>query len=189
MALNSATVVDTALTLLRESGLAGMSMRTLATRLKVQPSALYWYFPSKQALLTAVAEQVLAGVGAVEPRGSADDELRGVARALRAAVTGVPDGAEIVARGLAAGAVNPVAGAVTATCDRHGLGGWADGSVGQASPAEGVATALTGYVLGLALEEQTRHNLSAADPELPPVDFGSRFEAGLEALTARLAAG
>src|SRR5690606_12645158 len=110
-----------------------MSMRTLATRQGVQPSALYEHVPSQQALLPVGAGR------------SAADELRAVGEALRAAVTGVPDGAEIVALGLAAGAVNPVAEVVKATCARHGLQG----------RAPGLTTALTGYVVGLSLEEQT----------------------------------
>lgn len=193
--LNKATVVDTALALILEAGLGGMSMRTLATRLHVQPSALYWHFPSKQALLTAVAEQVLAGVGAVPQADSAIEELRGVGRALRAAVTGVPDGAEIVALGLAAGAVNPVAEAVGATCVRHELDdGDGDGDSGGAGGgaggrSTGLTTALTAYVLGLALEEQTRHNLSVADPSMPEVEFDTRFEDGLETLLAGCRAG
>lgn len=215
MALNKSHVVDTALCLLREAGLPGMSMRTLATRLRVQPSALYWHFPSKQALLTAVAEQVLAGVGAVGAEDSAAEELRAVGRALRAAVAGVPDGAEIVALGLAAGATNPVAEAVGATCERHGLNdgdgaggtggpngaagagasagadgagaGGSDGAGGldgAAGRAAGLTTALTAYVLGLTIEEQTHHNLTVADPSMPAVDFDSRFAGGLEALLA-----
>lgn len=199
MTLNKATVVDTALALLLEAGLGGMSMRTLATRLHVQPSALYWHFPSKQALLTAVAEQVLAGVGAVPEGDSAIEELRGVGRALRAAVTGVPDGAEIVALGLAAGAVNPVAEAVGATYVRHELGdsdsagasggAGAGASGGAGGRSTGLTTALTAYVLGLALEEQTRHNLSLADPSMPEVEFDTRFEDGLETLLAGCRAG
>ena len=174
MALTTTTVVDTALELLRESGLPGMSMRTLATRLGVQPSALYWHVPSKQALLTAVAERILAAMGSVGSGASAAAELREVGAVLRAAVTGVPDGAEIVALGLAAGAVNPVAGAVEATCSRHGL----------EDRAAGLTTALTSYVLGLSLEEQTHHNLTVADPATPPVEFEARFEQGLDALLA-----
>ncbi|KZO58960.1 MULTISPECIES: TetR family transcriptional regulator [Dietzia] len=174
MALTTTTVVDTALDLLRESGLPGMSMRTLATRLGVQPSALYWHVPSKQALLTAVAERVLAAMGSVGSGASAAAELREVGAVLRAAVTGVPDGAEIVALGLAAGAVNPVAGAVEATCVRHGL----------EDRAAGLTTALTSYVLGLSLEEQTHYNLTVADPATPPVEFEARFELGLDALLA-----
>ena len=174
MALTTTTVVDTALDLLRESGLPGMSMRTLATRLGVQPSALYWHVPSKQALLTAVAERILAAMGPVGSGASAAAELRQVGAALRAAVTGVPDGAEIVALGLAAGAVNPVAGAVEAACARHGL----------EDRAAGLTTALTSYVVGLSLEEQTHHNLTVADPATPPVEFETRFEQGLDALLA-----
>lgn len=172
MALSQTSVVDTALELLRESGLAGMSMRTLATRIGVQPSALYWHVPSKQALLTAVAERVLATMRPVESDDSAAAELRAIGEALRAAVTGVPDGAEIVALGLAAGAVNPVADAVEATCARYD----------KADRAIGLTTALTGYVIGLGLEEQTHHNLRTADPEMVAVDFGPRFGAGLDAL-------
>src|SRR5699024_2980460 len=103
VALTKTAVVDTALEILRESGLPGMSMRTLAGRLHVQPSALYWHVPSKQALLTAVAERILATMGAVGAAETAGAELRVVATALRTAVTAYPDGAEIVALGLAAG--------------------------------------------------------------------------------------
>lgn len=174
MALTKTAVVDTALELLRESGLPGMSMRTLATRLGVQPSALYWHVPSKQALLTVVAERILATMGPVEAGSSAADELRAVGQALRAAVTGVPDGAEIVALGLAAGAVNPVAEVVEAACSRHGLEG----------RAPGLTTALTGYVVGLSLEEQTHHNLTVADPATPTVEFDPRFRQGLDAMLA-----
>ena len=172
-------MVDSALELLRESGLSGMSMRTLATRIGVQPSALYWHVPSKQALLTAVAERELATMGAVAPGGSASAELRSIGQALRVAVTGVPDGAEIVALGLAAGAANPVAEAVETTCTRHGMG----------DRAAGLTTVLTGYVIGLGLEEQTHHNLRAADPQMAAVEFGPRFDAGLDALLVGVEAG
>jgi len=178
VALSQTSVVDSALELLHEAGLAGMSMRTLATRLGVQPSALYWHVPSKQVLLTAVAERVLATLGPVEVADSVDVELRGIGAALRDAVTGVPDGAEIVALGLAAGAVNPVADAVEEACTRHGM----------ADRAAGLTTLLTGYVIGLGLEEQTHHNLRTADPELPAIDFGPRFDAGLDAMLAGVGA-
>ena len=48
----------------------------------------------------------------------------------------------------------------------------------------GLTTALTSYVLGLSLEEQTHHNLTVADPATPPVEFEARFELGLDALLA-----
>lgn len=179
MALSKTSVVDSALELLRESGLPGMSMRTLATRIGVQPSALYWHVPSKQVLLTAVAERVLATMGPVDEGGSPSEELRAIGESLRAAVAGVPDGAEIVALGLAAGAVNPVTEAVEATCVRHGL----------TERARGLATALTAYVIGFCLEEQTHHNLRVADPQMPAVDFAPRFDAGLDAVLTGVALG
>ena len=177
MALTQTAVVDTALELLRESGLPGLSMRTLATRLHVQPGALYWHISSKQALLTAVAERILATMRPVGAGDSAGQEMCAVGRAMRAAVTGVPDGAEIVALGLAAGAVNPVRDAVIAICERHGLDG----------RAPGLTTALTAYVIGLSLEQQTHHNLSVADPATPPGRFDARFEEGLDALVVGVA--
>lgn len=171
--------MDTALELLRESGLPGMSMRTLANRLHVQPSALYWHVPSKQALLTAVAERILATMGPVGAAPTAAAEVGEAGQALRRAVTGVPDGAEIVALGLAAGTANPVAEVVAATCRRHGM----------EERAPGLTTALTAFVLGLSLEQQTHHNLAVADPTTPPGQFDARFSEGLEAMLAGVGAG
>ncbi|MFB9840649.1 TetR family transcriptional regulator, partial [Actinoallomurus acaciae] len=51
-----------ALDLLDEVGLDGLSMRRLATALGVKNGATYWHFPSKQALLGAMAEAMLAGL-------------------------------------------------------------------------------------------------------------------------------
>jgi len=46
--------------LLDELGLPDLTMRRLASTLEVQPSALYWHFPNKQALLASVADQIIA---------------------------------------------------------------------------------------------------------------------------------
>ena len=51
-----------ALQLLDEYGLPDLTMRNLATALGIQPSALYWHFPNKQALLAAVSAKILAPV-------------------------------------------------------------------------------------------------------------------------------
>lgn len=48
-------VVAEALAMLAEAGLAGISTRGLARRLCVEQPALYWHFPSKAALLAAMA--------------------------------------------------------------------------------------------------------------------------------------
>ena len=52
-------VVRRAIDVLDGHGLADLSMRRLAGELGVQPGALYHHFASKDALLTAVAEEIL----------------------------------------------------------------------------------------------------------------------------------
>jgi TetR/AcrR family tetracycline transcriptional repressor len=51
MALDRETVLDTALRLIEEVGLDGLSLRRLAKELGVQAPALYWHFASKKDLL------------------------------------------------------------------------------------------------------------------------------------------
>ena len=50
-------ILDAALDLMSRQGSAGMSMRQLAKACGVQVAAIYHYFPSKDALLTAVIEE------------------------------------------------------------------------------------------------------------------------------------
>ncbi|MGH4031265.1 TetR/AcrR family transcriptional regulator [Actinomycetota bacterium Odt1-20B] len=54
--------VTTALALLDETGLDALTMRRLAEAMGVQAGALYRYFATKQDLLTAMAERMLAGL-------------------------------------------------------------------------------------------------------------------------------
>jgi TetR/AcrR family transcriptional regulator, tetracycline repressor protein len=60
MALDRAKVVRTALKLLDKVGLDGLTLRRLATELRVQAPALYWHFKNKQELLDEMATWVLA---------------------------------------------------------------------------------------------------------------------------------
>ena len=57
--LDRELIVDTALALLDDVGVAGLTTRRLAERLGVRSPALYWHFPSKAALLDAVADAML----------------------------------------------------------------------------------------------------------------------------------
>lgn len=63
--------VRTALDLLDDVGLDGLTLRALAARLDVQAPALYWHFTGKQDLLDEMATQlwrdVLAAAGLVDP--------------------------------------------------------------------------------------------------------------------------
>ncbi|HEX3783077.1 MAG TPA: TetR/AcrR family transcriptional regulator C-terminal domain-containing protein [Pseudonocardiaceae bacterium] len=55
MKLSSEVIASTALGLLNEVGLDGLTMRVLAKELGVQAAALYWHLKNKQELLDAMA--------------------------------------------------------------------------------------------------------------------------------------
>lgn len=58
--LDREAVIETALKLLNEVGIDGLTTRKLAEKLEVQQPALYWHFRNKRALLDALAEAMLA---------------------------------------------------------------------------------------------------------------------------------
>lgn len=60
MQLSQKVILDAAILLLDEFGLGDITMRRLAKQLGVQPGAMYWHFPSKQALLAALGERIIA---------------------------------------------------------------------------------------------------------------------------------
>jgi TetR/AcrR family tetracycline transcriptional repressor len=62
MPLQRDIVVRTALDLLEEVGLDGLTVRRLAQQLNVQNPALYWHFKNKQELLDSMAEEMLTSV-------------------------------------------------------------------------------------------------------------------------------
>lgn len=83
-------VARAALALLDEVGLADLSMRRIAARLDVQPSALYWHFSSKQELLAELADRITASVH------GGDTAVLALARSIRDALFTYRDGAELV---------------------------------------------------------------------------------------------
>ncbi|MFI6154653.1 TetR/AcrR family transcriptional regulator C-terminal domain-containing protein [Kitasatospora sp. NPDC051170] len=60
MALQRDEVVRTALRVLNEEGIEGLTTRRLARELGVQSPALYWHFKNKRELLDLMAEAMLA---------------------------------------------------------------------------------------------------------------------------------
>ncbi|WP_330276015.1 TetR/AcrR family transcriptional regulator C-terminal domain-containing protein [Lentzea sp. NBC_00516] len=73
--LDRETIVVEALDLLDDLGLAEVSTRRLAKRLGVEQPSLYWHFPNKNALLSAMAEAVMA-VHATAPLPTPGDDWR-----------------------------------------------------------------------------------------------------------------
>ncbi|SHH79054.1 TetR/AcrR family transcriptional regulator C-terminal domain-containing protein [Streptomyces sp. 3214.6] len=180
MPLRKADVVEEALRLLDAEGLDQLTMRKLGASLNVQGGALYRHFENKEALLDAVADKIVEGVGDPLPDVSWPEQIRIVGSRLRAALLSRRDGARVVAGTFAPGA-NTVIGSDTAVqvlC-RAGL-----------APAQAgwVSFAIFYYVLGHTIEEQ-------AQLRLPPdhdwrvrtqglnVDVSPQYAAALDSLT------
>ncbi|MEU4015617.1 TetR family transcriptional regulator [Microbacterium sp. NPDC028030] len=84
------SVARSALALLDEVGLADLSMRRIAARLDVQPSALYWHFANKQELLAELADRITASIP------ESGQGVLATARGIRDALFAYRDGAELV---------------------------------------------------------------------------------------------
>ena len=97
MRLRREHVVEVAIALLDADGLDALTMRKLATRLGVQPGALYWHFAGKQALLDAMADRFLEGFTADRPTGSWDEQFAALGWRLRQVLLSHRDGARVMA--------------------------------------------------------------------------------------------
>lgn len=58
-ALSDEAILDAALDLLDEGGVAAASIRSIAARVGVAPNAVYTYFPNKAAVIQGVVERIL----------------------------------------------------------------------------------------------------------------------------------
>lgn len=179
MSHHRSDIVEHALEVLDRHGLADLSMRRLAADLGVQPSALYWHFANKQALLAAVADEILRRGERPVPDGSWDEQVTAEAHALRDAMLAYRDGAELVATAQAFGLseVDPV-GRLAAPL-AHLPTPW---------PEVAAATILH-FVVGHVTQEQTHLQASSAgaidDDPLTRIDT---FATGLGIVVAGIAA-
>ncbi|MYW01613.1 TetR/AcrR family transcriptional regulator C-terminal domain-containing protein [Streptomyces sp. SID3343] len=152
--LRRADVVDGAIALLDSEGLDGLTTRKLGLALNVRGPALYRHFPSKEALLDAMADRLLEAVAAPLPARPWDEQLSFLAGRMRAALLSHRDGARVVAGTYVTGpntrliedAIFEILQAAEFPAARAG---W-------------VAFALGHYVLGHTIEEQAQAQLSAA---------------------------
>ena len=199
-ALGRARVVEAALALIEQRGLAAFSLRGLGAALGCEPMSLYHYFPSKAHLQDAVIDHVL-GEFATRPPG--DDplaRLRGAIRSYRALAHRYPKFFQL----LATHRLNTPTG-VRALDDVLQL-------VRAAMPDDRLAAqwfrVLSYYVTGAALDETSGYangpsaaeaasdayvaehcpNLAAAAPYFKSPWWDATFELGLESLLAALRA-
>lgn len=177
MSRHRSDIVEHALEVLDRHGLADLSMRRLAADLGVQPSALYWHFANKQALLAAVADEVLRRGERLVPAGRWDEQVTAEAHALRDAMLAYRDGAELVATAHAfgLGEVNPVDRLVEL--------------VGDTPIAQVAATTVLHFVLGHVTDEQMNLQASSAGAiGDDPLGGADTFATGLAIVVAGISA-
>lgn len=182
MAHHRSDVLAHAVSLLDTHGLAALTMRRLGAELGVQPSAIYHHFASKQELLAAVADEILARGSRPRTATQWPDRLREVCSELRHAMLACTDGADVVATvwAFGLGAAAPAAELEKVMLDAE-------------VPDELVAVAsrtLVHYVFGHAFEEQTARqavSLGAVDRSLESLpDFDLGLDLIIDGLRARL---
>lgn len=153
MQLHRADVVNGALALLDTDGLDALTMRKLATHLGVQAGALYWHFRDKRALLDAMAERLVEGVGEPVPDGTWDERLTVLAGRVHRALLSHRDGARVVAGTYVAESNHRLAGRLSVTILREaGL---------PLEQAIWATFTLLYYILGHTVEEQAQAELVA----------------------------
>ncbi|MGW7365010.1 TetR/AcrR family transcriptional regulator C-terminal domain-containing protein [Streptomyces sp. NPDC054841] len=96
--IDRAKVADTALRLLNEVGLEGLTLRAIAKELDVKAPALYWHFKDKQALLDEMATEMLRRMSAELTESLSGDwreSLTSAMRGMRAHLLRYRDGAKV----------------------------------------------------------------------------------------------
>ena len=183
--LDRATIVTTALRLLDEVGIDGLSTRRLAAELGIKSASLYWHFKDKNELLTEMSgvmfNEALQAPDISSPDFDWAEWLAEGARRIRRTALSRRDGAQVMARPRTKGAQGKIAFEDNVkTVMRSGL---AD------MEARLTMQTLRRYAIGAALQEQSNKGLAAAVGIVGTGEEG--FEYGLQVfldgLKARLA--
>ncbi|MFQ3559364.1 TetR/AcrR family transcriptional regulator C-terminal domain-containing protein [Streptomyces gramineus] len=199
--LDRRRVADTALRLLNETGLDGLTLRAIAKELDVKAPALYWHFKDKQALLDEMATEMyrrMVADAGVDPSGTWQDLLRTMSGGLRAALLGYRDGAKVYSGSRFTGTEHaPQQEAYLRVMTEAGF---------TLAEAAVIGTTVTSYTVGFVTEEQgveplpgerregydmaerarrlADFPLSAAAGRDLFTDYDSRFGTGLEIIIA-----
>jgi TetR/AcrR family tetracycline transcriptional repressor len=168
-------LIDTALRLLDEVGLDGLTVRRLAAELGVQSPALYWHIRGKQELFDGIADEIIRGAGMGPPRDgeSWQEWLRRRARAYRRSVLAHRDGARIVANALV---LNPA----TLRLFNEELTAMVARGFTPLLALRTIA-AVTHYVNGSVLQEQTERQEYAERPADPLAGLAALLGVGSDA--------
>jgi len=190
-------IVTTALRLVDCEGLKALSMRRLGVELGVDPMAVYYHLPNKQALLDAIVEAVMGSIdlSADDPAKPAAERILAAARAYRDVLLAHSNALPILLAQPPAtpAAMRPVE-LLTGILRDAGL------PPGEALAAMNVIAAAVRGAVGMGqVREPTQQELEAMWRALPPAEFphlhasmmaagsfGDFFDFGIRALTRGL---
>jgi TetR/AcrR family tetracycline transcriptional repressor len=170
MTLQRSQIVATALQLLNQDGLDGVTVRKVATHLNVHVGGLYWHVKNKQDLLDEMANTILseefAAVQPPEPGQVWSDWLVAIAQRLRKAMLAYREGGRVVAGAHLHRAVT-LAQLFVGIVDALRAEGF------QADEARWLCMTVVSYTFGFVIEEQagptpdTIAQLQATGPHHP----------------------
>jgi TetR/AcrR family tetracycline transcriptional repressor len=202
--LSRPRIVDAAMALAEAEGVDRLTMRGVAKRLGVDAMSLYNHVTSRDALLDAITEAVLAGLRLPAPGGDLEADVRAVAHAFRRAALRHPRCATLVlTRQLDAPAALEPTEAVLAVLDRAGFPpdravhalrtalAFLVGSLVREVSAGPVFSGADAEGTGRREAELRASGLPhvvAAAPDLAICDHDEEFEFGVTALVAALQA-
>lgn len=196
----------TALRLLNEVGLEGLTLRAIAKELDVKAPALYWHFKDKQALLDEMATEMLRRMAAdmqeSDPPADWREGLAAAMRSLREHLLRYRDGAKVYSgthftdmsyagpmeahlRMLTGAGFTPAAAArAWLTAYSYTIGYVIEEQAMGPDPATGAE----GYDLAARAERLAEYPLAAAAGEEMFAGRDAGFEAGLAAVVAGVGA-
>jgi len=167
--LERGRIVAAALSIVDREGLKALSMRRLGAELGVDPMAVYYYLPNKQALLDAIVEAVMASIDLSidDPAKPAEARILAAADAYRDVLLAHSNALPIL---LAHGPVTPAAmrpvELLTGILRDAGLG------PGEALAGMNVIAAEVRGVVGMGpAREPTPHEMEAMWRTLPAAEF------------------
>jgi len=148
-------IVRTALELLDQVGLDGLSMRHLADRLGIRAATVYWYVRDKHALLSLIADAICAEIQPPDPTAPWSARLEALMGEYRRVLLRHRDAAHVLA-------ATPPAGAARLRLVDISLGAVLDAGF-KASDATRAGRLLVDYTTGFVQEEY----IAAARPSSP----------------------
>jgi AcrR family transcriptional regulator len=176
--LDRQRIVTEAVALLDEQGLEGVTLRSLAQRLGVQAPTLYWHIPSKAALLTAIAEQILQETFK-DPQPPApavrwQDWLSGLTEGLRQALLAHRDGARVVSAAQESEAMAAISELAMSTLVARGV---------TLRMARLIVLTVYRFTMGYVLEEQSAPLGLGAPADFDLADFARRHPTMIAGIT------